>query len=1537
MSSAASPSMLHQFSAPTRQWFEGVFAAPTPAQEAAWSAIGAGHHALVVAPTGSGKTLAAFLWAIDRLFASEVQPNPKERTRVIYVSPMKALAVDVERNLRAPLSGITAVARANDLELPELTVAVRSGDTPALERQRFLRHPSDILITTPESLYLLLTSRARELFSGVNTVIVDEVHAIAGTKRGAHLALSLERLDELLRSQSHEPAQRVGLSATVRPPEAVATFLGGRQSVQVVQPPTNKKLDVSVVVPVADLRELGGPGKATPDDELSPIAPPTVWPHVESKIVDLIDAHHSTIVFANSRRLAERLSARLNEEWFRRQTDQPLTPVGADNPAEVMAQAGSTRAHLGPAFARAHHGSVSREQRGHIEEALKRGELPAVVATSSLELGIDMGAVDLVVQVEPPPSVASGLQRIGRSGHHVDGVSQGVIFPKHRGDLVPTAVTVERMLSGEIEHLSVPKNPLDVLAQQIVAMVAMDDWGFDDLLTLVRRAAPYHLLPDRVFESVLDMLAGRYPSDAFAELRPRLVWDRDTNLLTARPGAHRLAVINGGTIPDRGLYGVFLAGAEGEDTRGGKRVGELDEEMVYESRVGDVFALGATSWRIEDITHDRVLVSPAPGQAGKLPFWHGDALGRPAELGAAIGQFVREVDAADDAAARARLAASGLDEWASDNLIGYLREQREACGVLPDDKTVVLERFRDEIGDWRVVLHSPLGGRITTPWSLAIAARISQSLGVDVQVMPSDDGIVLRLPDTSEGDGEGDGEGDDESSAPPIHDLLTFDPGAIEAAVTEAVAGSALFASRFRECASRALLLPRRRPDRRTPLWQQRQRSAQLLSVASEHGEFPIVLETMRECLQEVFDLPGLRALMRDIEEGSVRVVDAHTSEPSPFARSMLFSYVGAFLYEGDAPLAERRAQALALDTSLLAELLGEAELRELLDPDALTEVENELQRLAPERGARDAEDAADMLRILGPLSTADAQVRGVQPRWLEELAARRRIAGVRIAGESVWAAVEDIARLRDALGVPPPMGISTAFLEPVADPLGDIVSRYARTHGPFTSAEAATSLGLGRAVIERELAHLQSRGRCVVGEFRPGGSGQEWCDADVLRRIRRRSLAKLRKDVEPVPTSTYARFLPQWQNVGGNLRGIDGVLEVIEQLQGVSIPLSALESLVLPARIRDYSPAMLDEVLASGMVRWAGRGRLPGNDGWVCLAIEETAAAVLAPWQAADVAESHAALLSTLGVDAGLFFRTLAEHVPDPSLRDVLWDLVWDGRVTNDTFAPMRAYLSAHQNQGTAPRLRTRRRNLPGVRKTATATLTGGRWSRLPEAADLTPRLHEQAQAMLARYGILTRGSVAVEHLPGGFAASYRVLAAMEEAGRTRRGYFVEGLGASQFGSNGAINALRANADSQKSNVVVLASADPANPFGAALPWPERRAPDQLHLPGRKAGSLVVIADGQLRLYVERGGRSLLAFTPNDSEGALGQSAGEQSTARLTRAIEALVETVRSGRFPRMRLDRVNGGPVMDSELATPLQEAGFQVTPRGLVLRPG
>nr|WP_041540114.1 ATP-dependent helicase [Catenulispora acidiphila] len=1593
----AGSAALSHFHPATQAWFTAAFAEPTTAQAGAWNALAEEKNALVVAPTGSGKTLAAFLAALDRLAFGPPPSEPKRRCRVLYVSPLKALAVDVERNLRAPLAGLKQAAARLGLPEPDVDIAVRSGDTPADQRRRFMTKPSDILITTPESLFLLLTSAARESLRGVETVIIDEVHAVAGTKRGSHLAVSLERLDALL----ERPARRIGLSATVRPAETVAQFLGGPHPVHIVAPKIAKTFDIRVSVPVEDMGALD-----TDDGELVAADQTgrrqvSVWPHVEAAVADLIERHRSTIVFTNSRRLAERLTGKLNEAHWERVTggtagspgspgspgsdperdardplEEPLSVkqvLAASPPAEVMAQAGQVSG-APPVLARAHHGSVSKEQRADIEEALKAGNLPAVVATSSLELGIDMGAVDLVIQVESPPSVAAGLQRVGRAGHQVGAISRGVIFPKYRGDLVQSAVVAERMASGSIEALKVVRNPLDVLAQQIIAMVAIEDWPAADLIALIRRAMPFTALPDSAYESVLDLLSGRYPSDEFAELKPRIVWDRVEGKLSARPGAQRLAVTSGGTIPDRGYFGVFLAGAK----EGAKRVGELDEEMVYESRVGDVFTLGSSSWRIEDITHDRVLVSPAPGMPGKLPFWHGDALGRPLELGRALGGFLRELGKADEAVSKARLKESGLDEWAADNLLSYLREQKQATGRIPDDRTIVVERTRDELGDWKILVHSPFGAQVHAPWALAIGTRLRERYGLDAQVMHADDGIVLRLPDTDAAD-------------PTTETLgLLFGSDEIEEIVTGEIGGSALFASRFRECAGRALLLPRTRPGKRTPLWQQRQRSAQLLSVAAKHASFPIVLEAVREVLQDVYDVPGLIELCRDIEARKVRIVEVETAQPSPFARSLLFGYIAQFMYEGDSPLAERRAAALSLDPALLAELLGQTGLRDLLDPDILTALEEELQYLTPNRRARDGEDAADLLRLLGPLSTAEAAARGIEAAWLVDLESARRIIRVRIAGEERWAAIEDAGRLQDALGVPLPVGIPEAFTAVVADPLGDLVARYARTHGPFNAIEPATRFGIPASSVIAALERLAAAGRVLSGEFRPGGSGMEWCDAEVLRRVRRRTMAALRKEAEPVQPRALAMLLPAWQSVGraaaSPLRGTDGVLRVVEQLAGAVVPASALERLILPSRIVDYSPTMLDELTSSGEVVWAGAGSLAGDDGWVTLCPAELAPLLLPePSEALDPGPVHEAILEALGEDAALFLRGIVARVSDTfssgEVLSGLWDLLWAGYITNDTLAPLRGLLgsgkSAHKTRRPTPRGRYARFGVAAVAadqnaSAAVSPSAAGRWSRLaPRIADPTRRAHLLGEVLLDRYGVVTRGSVMSEHIPGGYAGVYSVLSAYEEAGRTRRGYFVEGLGAAQFAAEGAVDRLRSLAaaletlqnreheatgaalddsvhklmgtpheytprrpkkDPERIGALVLAATDPANAYGAALPWPTRPTPEDPnattntgHKPGRKAGALVVLVDGALTLYVERGGRTLLSWT--------------EDPAALQPAADALALTVRDGWLGKLTVSKTDGEDVLyagkTSPLAQALAAAGFRTTPSGLRLR--
>jgi len=1570
--------VLGKFSPATREWFQGAFDAATPAQLGAWDAISTGSHALVVAPTGSGKTLAAFLWAIDQLASRPVPENPKQRTRVLYISPLKALGVDVERNLRAPLVGVTQTARRLGLGETDITVGVRSGDTTAQDRRLLARLPPDILITTPESLYLMLTSAARETLKGIDTVIIDEVHAVAATKRGAHLALSLERLDALLA----KPVQRIGLSATVHPIEEVARFLGGRAPVTIVHPPSAKTFELSVIVPVPDMtipgtvaaaRGTAGGGTGS-DDEATAESTGSLWPHVEERIVDAILEHRSTIVFANSRRLAERLTARLNEIYDERMSDGSIDGAAGDAatvlaqsqasadaaayaapqqpwkpPAQMMAQGGSTMG-AAPLLARAHHGSVSKDQRAIIEDDLKTGVLRCVVATSSLELGIDMGAVDLVIQVESPPSVASGLQRIGRAGHQVGEISKGLLFPKHRTDLIHTSVAVERMRSGQIEALAVPTNPLDVLAQQTVAAVALDEIDIEDWFDTVRRSAPFSTLPRSAFDATLDLLSGLYPSDEFSELRPRVVWDRVAGTLAGRPGAQRLAVTSGGTIPDRGLFGVFMIG--GEAGAPGRRVGELDEEMVYESRVGDVFALGTTSWRIEDITHDQVLVSPAFGQPGRVPFWKGDGLGRPAELGEAIGAFTKEIATASAEDARARAESIGLDEHAVTNLIALVTEQKASTGHVPSDTTLVVERFRDELGDWRVILHSPYGMPVHAPWALAITARIREQLGVDGAAMAGDDGIVVRIPDTD--------------AAPPGADLFVFDAEELEQIVTEEVGGSALFAARFRECAARALLLPRRDPGKRSPLWQQRQRASQLLDVARKYPSFPIVLETVREVLQDVYDLPALTALTKRIASRGIRVMETETDVPSPFARSLLFGYMAAFVYEGDSPLAERRAAALSLDPALLAELLGRAELRELLDPDVIAQTENELQRLTPERHARDAEGLVDLLRVLGPQTVTEIEARSLVTGAalatdLAGLAKANRVLEVTIAGERRWAVIEDSARLRDALGVPLPIGVPAAFIEPVDDPVGDLVSRYARTHGPFTLADAAARFGLGTAVVHDALRRLTSDRRVVDGEFRPGASGTEWCSVDVLRRLRSRSLAALRQEVEPVSPATLGRFLPAWQHVsaaGDSLRGTDGLAQVIDQLAGYSAPASAWENFILSARIRDYSPAWLDELTTSGEVVWAGQGALAGSDGWISLHPAATAALTLPEPDRDGLSELQQSILDALAGGGAFFFRQLSNQIgstDDKALLKELWDLVWRSLITNDSFAPLRAHLGGTVRATRAPR-RARARAYRG--RVSTVAQSGppsasGRWALLESAeGETTVRAKSTAELMLERHAVVTRGAVVSEGIRGGFALTYRVLSGFEETGRARRGYFIDGLGAAQFATGATVDRLRSftrDPDAAPElRAITLAATDPANPYGAALAWPGLGGEDagsdagdetesgtatatassakpaadspKKHRPGRKAGAIVVLVDGHLSLYLERGGKSLLAF---DLEPAV-----------VDAATRSLTSTLR-GTLPKLRIEKVNGDFAVGTPVGKALVEAGFVATPQGLRLR--
>ena len=1819
---------LSHFSAPVRDWFRATFSAPTAAQEGAWESIRNGNNTLIIAPTGSGKTLAAFLWALDALHR-EHEAGTAGGTRILYISPLKALGADVERNLRAPLAGITRLS-GNDTGEPSISVGVRSGDTPARERRQLISNPPDILITTPESLYLMLTSAARNTLAGVTTVIVDEIHNLAATKRGAHLAVSLERLDALLT----KPAQRIGLSATVENPEAVARFLGGIQPVTIMSRPVAKEWDLRLSVPVPDMAALGGandygqglyapleardsgdsassgspqgtahsassvvnapasapytledaigvfPGQiarqeagqetehANPAQEGDNTAPKntltipeeslretpdserpetSIWPRVQERIVDHIENNRSTIVFVNSRGLAEKLTAALNDIHLRRVlAKQGISPedyaAGISDITEV------------PPLARAHHGSVSKEQRTLIEEALKGGTLRCVVATSSLELGIDMGHVDLVIQVAAPPSVASALQRVGRAGHRVGEISRGFFYPKHRGDLLGATVTLAGMRSGTLEPLAIPTNPLDVLAQQTVAACALGPISVDSWYEALRRSAPYAELPRALFDSVLEMLAGRYPSDEFAELRPRIIWDRTpteeapSGSIEGRPGAQRLAVTSGGTIPDRGLFPVYLV--SGDEERGPKRVGELDEEMVYESRAGEVITLGASSWRIEEITHDAVRVSPAPGQPARLPFWHGDRMGRPYALGVQTGAFTRalsSLDATDSAAARQQLEQLGLDTWAVDNLLAYLREQRESTGAVPSDTRMIVERHRDELGDWRVVLHSPLGYGVHAPWALAVRARIEERYGVDASVMASDDGLILRLPAMED--------------VPPGADLFLFDPDELEAIVTERVGDSALFASRFRENAARALLLPRRDPGKRTPLWQQRQRAAQLLDVARKYPDFPVLLETARECLQDVYDVPALVQVHRSLQSRAVSMLEVETNDPSPFARTLLFEYVAEHLYDGDAPAAERRAAALSLDPALLAELLGSSGLRDLLDSAVLVQTQQRLQRTGERYRACGVEGVADLLRQLGPLSARELSLRlradnppteapGIehedsenygeeygthasteQARALAEelVRSRRAFSFMGTADDTAeenakpqlyYAAVEDAARLRDGLGIMPAVALPTALLEPVAEPLEDLVSRYARTHIPFTALQAAehfsrlTPVGVG--VLTPVLQRLQQQRRLSSGEFlpevlrTPGAVGVEWVDAQVLRTIRARSLAALREEIEPVSAQVYGAFLPSWQNVRSlsvrvaqtlpeasaygaflpsrrtatvvgervaplspaaengaenatenSASATEDLLTAIDQLAGVRVPASALETLILPARVPGYQPHMLDELMASGRVFFTGAGQLGGgsaqkSDGWIRLHLSESSSLTLGEdypeqllhaenpelWEALQTPGTLEHAIYEALTHGGLFVPALRERVaqlmsaaapagqvvtfPDAAeVSAALWRLVWAGAVTNDSFAPVRAMLagvrSAHPTPAAPARLSrvgrrgagriaaarasmgnglaggygadsygssgysapTTGRGLRSLRggfhaaTPAVAPQDSGRFSRvdtlLQEPVEATVAALARADLLLDRYGVLTRGCLQVEDSAGGFSQLYRIYSAAEDRALVRRGYFIEGLGAAQFAAPATVDLLRSTADSlsvpagpqgfgatqgfgasaytpQRTDteqvygtftVTLLAATDPANPYGAALSWPAipsfAHEGTVKHRPARKAGACVVLVDGAPVLYVERGAKTLLAFTTDP--------------ILLEAAAPALARLVSAGGAEKISVEKVNdvellgthtlsasGSEIVEhpvEALRAALQAQGFYATVRGLSLR--
>ncbi len=1513
------PDPLAAFSKRSRDWFERSFEAPTPAQAAGWPKIAGGASTLICAPTGSGKTLAAFLWGIDTLARRTDQLGTG--VKIVYISPLKALSYDVERNLRAPLAGIGA----------EVAVGLRTGDTPQKDRQAMLRTPPDILITTPESLYLMMTSQARKILAGVEAVIVDEIHAVAPTKRGSHLALTLERLDHHVQNPEHDerlelaegvletlsrkPLQRIGLSATQKPLERIAKFLvGPGRECEIVDAGVRKQLDLEIVVPVEDMADPGGTvpapiGSAVDDGAgTAPLPGPdridpqlagepnhrSIWPAIYPRLLELVREHTSTILFVNNRRGAERLAKRLNE-------------MVADQHAEANPDNDSPP----PEIARAHHGSLAHEERIKVEELLKSGSLPCLVATSSLELGIDMGAVDLVIQVESPKSVARGIQRVGRAGHELGAVSKGRIFPKFRSDLLECAVVAKKMRAGEIEETVIPRHPLDVLAQHLVSMVADREWDVDEVEAVIKASEPYEELGREQFENVLDMLDGRYPSERFAELRPRLVWDRTAGTIRGRKGARQLAVTNAGTIPDRGLYGVHLPD--------GRRVGELDEEMVYEARPGQVFLLGASTWRIDDITRDRVIVTPAPGVPGAVPFWRGDGIGRTVELGRSIGEFSREAVAADP---KDLARDYNLDALAAENLVAYLREQQAATRVVPSDETIVIERFRDEIGDWRLCILSPFGGRVHAAWGLALSARIRNEFELEADAIWSDDGIVVHLPDADDA---------------PSPEIVTLEPDEVEDLIVGELSGSALFGARFREAAGRSLLIPRAYPGKRTPLWQQRLRAQSLLEVAKDFPRFPVTLETYREVLKDVLDLPALTEILRDIRSRKISLVEVETQSASPFASSLLFDYVATYMYEGDTPNAERRAAALALDRDLLRELLGQEELRELIDPAALDELEDSLQQRAGEARASDRDHLEQILRRLGDLTEAEAEQRVREgysaASMLAKLKDERRAVEVRIAGEQRWIAAQDGGLYRDALGVPVPSGLPDTFLEPVPEPLVTLMRRYARTHGPFPTAQPVNRYGID---VGPALKQMERAGDLVRGELLPGGTEREWCDPEVLRRVRRASLAVLRKEVEAADIRELARFLPSWQNVDAHRpagAGPDRLREALVPLQGVALAPEVWERDVLPRRLGAYSQSWLDQLTTGGEIVWIGAGAV-GRSGRVALYFREDVRLAGPPPANAKLDkpadELHRKIRELLTQRPCFWLDITAEfgEVETEELHAALWDLAWAGEVTNDAFAPLRA-----------PRLRAvsrsegRRARRFSSRRAATGQALQGRWSLvsglLEGAPSQGPRWRAQAELMLERYGIVTRETVLAEGIPGGFTTLYGELSNLEILGTARRGYFVEGLGGAQFALAGAVERLRSLSQGEGQHLV-LAATDPAQPYGTQLPWPKpplrEVGPEDEgesrggRRPSRVPGAYVLTRDGEPMIYIERGGKGILRLARMDDE-------------QLAAALEALVLAATEGTVPRLGIEKIDGEPVFGSGLEPALAEAGFARQPKRMV----
>ena len=1483
-----------------RKWFAETLGTPSEPQRKGWPAIASGSHTLILAPTGTGKTLAAFLWELNALIVDGLKEPLANGVRLLYISPLKALNNDIQRNLEMPLAELKRRFEEEGKKFPEIRVAVRTGDTPASARARMLRKSPHILITTPESLNIMLTSvRGRGMFSTTRAVIVDEIHAIAGSKRGAHLALTLERLEALT---SGSP-QRIGLSATQRPLDEVARFLGGCEKttgnetafrqVTVVDCGLTKKMEIAVQSPVPDLGNVGG----------------SVWPAVAPLVLEHIRASKTTLVFVNNRAQAEKIAARVN----------------------ALAE---------EEIAQPYHGSLSRERRHMLEERLKAGALRALVTTSSLELGIDIGSVDLVIQLQSPKRVSAALQRVGRAGHTLGVASRGVLVPTFRDDAMEIAAIVAAMRGGEVEPTRVVQNALDVLAQVIVAAVSVDDWSANDLYDLVRQSYPYHRLTRSAFDEVLSMLSGKYPSDIASELEARVTWDRVTDRVTGDRAARMTAVISGGTIPDRGLYTVNLPDRT--------RLGELDEEFVHESRVGDVFQLGSTTWRIAAIEHDRVIVNPAPGMAARMPFWHGEYGARSLELSHRVGELRRELS--EGITTQSLVTKYGCDEATANTLAQYVGAQRAATGIVPDDKNIVIEHFRDETGSVRVVIHAAFGGRVNAPWGMALAQRARESLGgVDVQVQTTDDGVMLRMPDLG--------------SPVPVAGLLGLSSAEAEQLVMEEVGSTSLFGARFRMNAARALLLPRGNPRRRMPLWLQRLKALDLLQTVKEFPSFPILVETYRDVLQDAFDMDGLKLVLNEIESGAIGVHVVHTEVASPFAASLQFGFVMDWLYGDDTPRAEQRAALLSIDRSLLGEVMGE-EAGDDLTLDAIRQIVAERGGYAPRRRARSVDELAHLLDRAGDLTEDELGARvaredeGLRGDPFNELVSSRRAVMIPFGADREWRYIltESYPRYLAAFGeekvgkvvVPATGGSGAGFADnqvevdaaevipsalrqavmTTAAARREILARFIALSGPVTVAEIGSRYGWDERWIEMRLTEWQRTGKIVRGRFRSEIGDPEWCSRRIAEGARRRALAALRKQIEAVELHVFAELVQRWQHVDPRdaLRGAEGVATALEQLYGISRPARSWERDYLRARIPAYDPAWLSPILATGEAVWVGESNAESKSDVAALArMRFFRRGTGALWIGNDVPDT---VIAGLSKDARLALDIVdKEGAPFTSdiealtgltplaVKEALRSLVAAGLITNDTAEAMREvtrwrpllpkegpdptrWLPADYTPSPNRRIVQRRPNLRRLpkwrrpdRQGTMISNWGGRWSRVHRLGVLGRSATEDelaaqvARYWLDRYGIVAREIWRRERPRIGWRPIYHELKRLEFRGEVRRGYFVRGLSGAQFATPAAVELLRAISSEEDSTkpYIAIAASDPANVYNLPMDLDDR---DPLARP-RGAGALVVTRGGRVALAVEGRGKRVVAAPWMDK-------------AEITRAKEVLANHLRGEKSAR-------------------------------------